>query len=366
MNIVTFGIFTSILAGFLFWNQTVHYEEERLAVFSRLITRKINDNLSLAGNETENSSALRRNIELELHRLIRLYPPDFNAGFYSRHLEQVTFLAPHEQYKRFQGLILPAEDPGRKTWETLKPCYSLLWSPLMKTWVLKYDYPVIVHGQAIGHTFTQVTLTGVFKAYLQFELFLLLIIIFAGHCATLTCKWVSRKIQSNVNRLSDLNDGASFIFDYEEFNEVAKKLSLSDKNRLKADELRSSLAAIVESSQDAIISADLNGRVTSWNRGAERIFGYTHHEMVGEYIATLVPPQFKDESRHCLQKLIPDQESKTMETILSRKDGVLVDVFLNISPIKDTRGQVIGYSGIFQDITEWKQYEKKIYELAAM
>ena len=122
------------------------------------------------------------------------------------------------------------------------------------------------------------------------------------------------------------------------------------------------LAAIVESSDDAIISKDLNGIITSWNRGAERLFGYTEQEMVGQPVTMLIPPERLDEEPSILARIRRGERVEHYETMRCRKDGTAVDVSLAISPILDTHGRVVGASKIARDITERKEAERKLRE----
>jgi len=115
------------------------------------------------------------------------------------------------------------------------------------------------------------------------------------------------------------------------------------------------LASIVESSADAIVSKDLNGIVTSWNAGAERLFGYTAREMIGTPILRLIPLDRHDEEPDILTRIRQGERIELYETIRRRKDGRLVDVSITVSPVKDSTGKVIGASKIARDITETKQ-----------
>jgi PAS domain S-box-containing protein len=112
------------------------------------------------------------------------------------------------------------------------------------------------------------------------------------------------------------------------------------------------LAAIVENSDDAIISKDLNGIVTSWNRGAERIFGYTADEMIGSSIRKIIPPDLQKEEDEILAHLRRGGRRDHFETVRITKDGRLIHVSLAISPIKDETGQVIGVSKIARVFTD--------------
>src|SRR5258708_6369069 len=117
---------------------------------------------------------------------------------------------------------------------------------------------------------------------------------------------------------------------------------------------RTRLAAIVESSQDAIIGKDLNGFVTSWNQGAEQIFGYSEGEMLGKSISVLATPGRAEEISRTLERIQRGEGVDHYETVRLTKDGRLLDVSLTISPIKDGEGRVIGASKIARDITKQK------------
>ena len=125
------------------------------------------------------------------------------------------------------------------------------------------------------------------------------------------------------------------------------------------------LAAIVESSDDAIIGKDLNSIITSWNKGAEKIFGYTASEMVGTSIMRLIPADRQDEENHILGKIKRGESVEHFETLRQTKDGRLIDVSVTVSPIKDATGQVIGVSKVARDITERKQAEEAVRQSEA-
>jgi PAS domain S-box-containing protein len=120
------------------------------------------------------------------------------------------------------------------------------------------------------------------------------------------------------------------------------------------------LSSIVASSDDAIISKDLSGTITSWNRGAKRIFGYTAEEMIGSSILQLIPPEQHSEETAILSKLRRGERVVHYETIRRKKDGRLCEVSLTISPMLDEHGNVIGASKIARDITEQKRAELRL------
>lgn len=122
------------------------------------------------------------------------------------------------------------------------------------------------------------------------------------------------------------------------------------------------LAAIINSSDDAIISKTLEGIITSWNKGAERIFGYTAEEAVGKSITMIIPPDRLDEEPGILEKISRGERIDHYETVRVAKDGRLLDISITVSPIKNDAGEIIGASKIARDITERKQAERSIYE----
>ncbi len=130
--------------------------------------------------------------------------------------------------------------------------------------------------------------------------------------------------------------------------------------RKRAAEGIARLASIVASSHDAIISKTLDGIVTSWNQGAEQLFGYTAGEMIGHPIIILLPPDRIEEEAHIIASLRQGKILDHFETVRRSKDGRLIDVSLTISPIRDERGTIIGISKIARDITQRKRAEEEI------
>jgi PAS domain S-box-containing protein len=135
--------------------------------------------------------------------------------------------------------------------------------------------------------------------------------------------------------------------------------------RKQAEAAQRQLAAIVESSQDAIISKTLDGIITSWNAGAEYIFGYTAEEMLGRSITLLIPPDRQDEEPQIIERLKRGERIAHFDTVRVRKDGQQVDISLTISPIRDETGTIIGASKIARDITERKQAQAEREALLA-
>ena len=131
-----------------------------------------------------------------------------------------------------------------------------------------------------------------------------------------------------------------------------------------AEAARERLAAIVDSSDDAIISKDLNGTINAWNRGAEKIFGYTAAEVLGKPMLILFPPDRRDEESEILERIRRGESVKHFETVRVRKDGTKIDISATISPIKDGWGVIVGASKIARDITERKRASAVLTEQA--
>ncbi|BCU79449.1 hypothetical protein llg_41640 [Luteolibacter sp. LG18] len=129
---------------------------------------------------------------------------------------------------------------------------------------------------------------------------------------------------------------------------------MSSLDESQAYPVESLLSAIIASSDDCIVSKDLNGFVTSWNDGAARLFGYSREEMIGRPISVLIPTELLSEEDEILRKIRSGQRVDHFETVRIRKDGRKVDVSLTISPIRDSTGRVMGASKIARDITERK------------
>ena len=133
--------------------------------------------------------------------------------------------------------------------------------------------------------------------------------------------------------------------------------------RKRAELVSVRLAAIVESSDDAIISKDSNGIITSWNKGAEKIFGYNTSEMLGTSIMRLIPTDRQDEEKQILEKIKCGESVEHFETQRQSKDGRLINISVTVSPIKDAAGKVIGMSKVARDISERKAAAEKIRQL---
>ena len=134
-------------------------------------------------------------------------------------------------------------------------------------------------------------------------------------------------------------------------------IDISERKRAEADAQR--LASIVESTDDAIVSKDLTGIITSWNGGAERLFGYAAEEVIGKPVTILIPPDRLDEEPEIIERISRGERVDRYDTVRRRKDGSLVDVSLTVSPLKDADGRIVGASKIARDITARKRAQEQ-------
>jgi PAS domain S-box-containing protein len=135
--------------------------------------------------------------------------------------------------------------------------------------------------------------------------------------------------------------------------------------RQRSEEARARLAAIVDSSDDAIVSKTLEGFITSWNRGAERIFGYTAAEAVGQHITLIIPVERRAEEDGVLARLRRGEKVDHFETVRQAKDGRKIDISLTVSPVRNAEGRIIGASKVARDITERKRTEAALQQAHA-
>src|SRR5262249_19136799 len=131
------------------------------------------------------------------------------------------------------------------------------------------------------------------------------------------------------------------------------------------EQAQARLAAIVSSSDAAIVGKTLDGVITSWNAGAERIFGYKAHEMIGQSITRIIPPELQKEEEEILRRIQQGDRIKNYQTVRNCKDGRRIDISLTISPVLDQSGNVVGVSKIARDITAEKRAEAELQQIRA-
>ena len=160
--------------------------------------------------------------------------------------------------------------------------------------------------------------------------------------------WVNRTVSGRRDAAGKLTHFISLVEDITEHRA--------------SDEAQARLAAIVASSDDAIISKNLSGIITSWNAGATRLFGFTPEEVIGRSITLLIPPELQDQEISILERLRKGERIDHFETVRVTKSGKRLDVSLTISPVRDSKGRIIGASKVARDITERKRFQDALRE----
>lgn len=166
--------------------------------------------------------------------------------------------------------------------------------------------------------------------------------------------------QSRDGRLIDISLTVSPIRNSEGDVVGVSKIARDISTAKQADRLRASLAAIVDASDDAIVSKTLDGVITSWNPSAERIFGYTADEAIGQYIGLILPPDRIDEEHAILGKIKSGQKVDHFETVRRTKCGDAVEISLTVSPLFDSAGRILGATKVARDITEQKNNDRAL------
>lgn len=487
LNIVFFGILILILIGVLTWHNTVETSKQQLLILAKTLSGSvIEQRQSFLPSEVD-PLKIQAKLGPLFTKTLQLYPQGYTVGFYSRTRNQVLVLASNIPRFMIYHLQFPENDSSRLSWKTKKPQFQLHWSTLRRDWILTCNFPVVIDGRVIGHTFANVRLVAIGAFYLNIGLGFLTIIVLTGFISCIVSQWSIRKIRKNINQLALFDESAAVpFFDYDEFNRIAadnhrifwelhvaeqfkskllqnfpwgyalfnanfscieinqrgadligiepesvvgkdrspilKLLSieaefegqLGTNRELKIirpdnglersifcccfptplhqgeegfmvwfiditervhtqEALRKSalkvvnvegqakqLAALVESSDDAIFRIGLDGAITSWNQGAVKIYGYTPSEIIGRNNAILIPPELQRTFREIIRDIQDGKDVEAFETESIRRDGVKIYVSIKISVIKSENGEIIGASAIHRDITDKKRYEDSL------
>jgi len=199
-------------------------------------------------------------------------------------------------------------------------------------------------------------------ARLQY-LLLLLAFVRAAHYWTETHPEIA--LEDDINKLLATHEAlADCILNDPEARDTISQSLLNELPalRLKADRAIGLLAAIVDSSDDAIVSKTLDGIITSWNAGAERLFGYTASEAVGQHISLIIPANRRNEETVIIERITKGERLEHFDTVRMRKDQTPLDISLTISPVRDASGKIVGASKIARDITQRKRIERELRE----
>lgn len=338
--VISFSLVVFLLTGVLLWWETFKPIRERLLILNRMITLAVVKHWP--STVTVDEKIIKLKLEPRIRDLIQCYPREYTAGFYSRELDRVVVGVSNDPMVNVEGATLPRNDSGLKSWLSQKPEYGLNWSPIRRTWILKCDYPVIIKGRILGHSFANITLSRVFLVYGSAFTILLIIIAAAGYLSILTSRWASRKITTNVNRLLLVNENQDeTVFDYEEFECIARL------NRLAYQKAGN----ILESITDAFFTLDHEWRFTYLNKEAEHLWTINAEMLLGKVIWEAHPYSKESLLYRQLHKAVSEQISLHFEAF---SPGILKWIELHIYPSAD------GLSVYFRDITQKKHFEDEL------
>jgi two-component system sensor histidine kinase UhpB len=195
--------------------------------------------------------------------------------------------------------------------------------------------------------------------------YLLLFLMFVGAAHYWTETHPEIAFEDDINNLLETHEAlAQCILNDPEAKDSVSQSLLNELPalRLQADKAIGLLAAIVDSSDDAIVSKTLEGVITSWNAGAERLFGYTASEAIGQHISLIIPLNRRDEETVIIERIKRGERIEHFDTVRIRKDRTLLDISLTISPVRNASGKIVGASKIARDITQRKQIERELHE----
>lgn len=178
---------------------------------------------------------------------------------------------------------------------------------------------------------------------------------------------MAEQIEAQAKALQGANDDLEFRVQERTaaLLQTTRDLEVEIAERKRAELVAARFAAIVEYSSDAIVGKDLQSKVTSWNASAERVFGYTAAEMLGQPITLLIPTDRQDDEERILKRINRGERVEPFETVRVRKDGGLIDVSVTVSPIKNATGQIVGASKVARDISERKRVEQSLRDTQA-
>ena len=240
--------------------------------------------------------------------------------------------------------------------------------------------PVLGSGQRLGMFYLKSDLQPLYARMRFYGGIALLVLLGSALVALAISNTLQRRVTRPILALAEVAQAVSERGDYsiraqkvssdetgwltEAFNGMLARIEEQTEALRRDEETRSFLAAIVDSSEDSIVGQDLEGKVISWNAGAERMLGYSASQMVGESITRVLSPDRPEEEAQILEEAKRGR-TRHYETVRIRNDGQRIDVSLTVSPIRNARGDTIGISSIARDITESKRAERLIQESQA-
>lgn len=293
-SILFFSIIAMIVSILVIWNLTINIYKEPLATINHLIELEILEESRSFMSAHPDEAAMRKALRPHLQKLVHSLPPKFTMGFYSRPLDKVVMIISLDPSFSINNYKLPPNDPARNVWTTRSPNYSIFYSTLRKTWLLKYDHPIVINGQVIGHSFANITLKSLIILIAQVGLGIFLFVLGLTVGVYLLSNRIKKRIAMNLNELVINNEIAGTHLNYMEFEAVAhaNERILFEKNHYEKDLERAHrrMEATLESITDAFYTLDRSWCFTYANHAVGRIFpGMEPEKILGANIWTVYP-----------------------------------------------------------------------------
>lgn len=295
------------------WNLSLKAYKERLASINFLIEQEILAQRQYFTGNRPDPAKMAATLQPRLTLLNNAYAKDFAMGFYSRSLDRVVLGLSKDPTVKITHLRLQPDDPARQIWQTGKPQYSLVYSSIHKAWILRYDSPIRINGEVVGHAFSNITLRGLYNLAKEFGIGIILLF---GSALTigvyLLSNRIKRRIAANLNQLVINDEIASASLNYLEFEAVAhaNERILAEKRQYEQDLERAHrrMAATLESITDAFYTLDRSWCFTYANQAvAQVIAGVDPATLLGKNIWTQSPELAQSELKEKLQKAVDNR-----------------------------------------------------------
>lgn len=338
-------VFVSV--SFLIWNSAKNMNQKRLMLISEMINIKIQENTDFLNRNPNHPEKLKKLLQPYLKKIIQYCPPDFTIGFYSKNANRVIIEVSNNRLIKHNPYVLPCDKSGRYSWKIKKPFYTLVWSKTRRNWILKCDTPLVINGQVIGHSFANITLFSLISLYHSLTIGILVVILLSVGVVILTNQSLDRKIRTNVQHLLGLNNNLNFIFDYEEFHQIAQFYQQSLKDIEKAESYKTEILSNFPWGYAIINSA---GMIVDINKNGATALGVNPEDVIG------TTANGWDAVLWTIQNKTPvSQEYK----LVNQKNGAKKYFYSYCFPINLNFGET-GAMNWFLDITQSKQLEESL------
>ncbi len=281
-NKVIFLLITYLVICSILWFQSLHDEQNRLLRIAKLIEYTLTTKEKNRFSKHLDQRNFQQFFQPHLRTILELYSNEYTAGFYSKQLDQVVAAYSKDQSVRVIGKKLPLNDLSRKSWQSDKPHFALLWSEMRGCWILKCDNPLAVNGEILGHTFANVRLINIISLFFRLGLIYLGVFLVFGLLSLVNSRRIIQKLKQNLSQLQIFESDAELpTFDYEEFQAVAnrnRQLYRLLQNKKNFQEI------LLENFPWGYALIHPNGYVLEINRNGALSLGFQPEELIGTNI----------------------------------------------------------------------------------